>query len=143
MLARIASCTAGRLAWRLIERARQGRAKHLPIEIGAGSRIASMSFRMRASLVASLSFALFTSLTLYAVKFTSTWAAPEARSISFAGKKVAAIAMTDDLALRMSTEEALARELTAKKITAMASYRIIPGEELKNPERARAWFQRD
>jgi hypothetical protein len=102
-----------------------------------------MSFRRRAAAVAGLSFAVVTSLTVNAVKFTSTWAAPEAGAISFAGKKVAAIAMTDDLALRMSTEEALARELTAKKITALASYRIIPGEELKNPERARAWFQRD
>jgi hypothetical protein len=102
-----------------------------------------MHFRTRASLAIGLCMAIATSLTVYAVKFTSTWAAPGAGSISFAGKKVAAIAMTDDLALRMSTEEALARELTAKKITAVASYRIIPGEELKNPERARAWFQRD
>ena len=82
-------------------------------------------------------------VTLGAVKFTSTYAAPDAASISFTGKKVAAIVMTEDMALRMSAEEALARELTAKKLIATASYRIIPGEELKNPERARAWFQRD
>jgi hypothetical protein len=82
-------------------------------------------------------------VTLGAVKFTSSWAAPEAPSISFVGKKVAAIAMTDDMPLRMSAEEALARELTSKKMNAIASYRIIPGEELKNPERARAWFERD
>lgn len=78
-----------------------------------------------------------------AVKFTSTWASPDAAKISFAGKKVAAIAMTDDMSLRMSSEEALARELTAKKMNAIASYRIIPGEELKDPEKAKAWFQRD
>jgi hypothetical protein len=93
--------------------------------------------------MASLSLFIAGGVTLGAVKFTSTWSAPDAASTSFAGKKVAAIVMTDDMALRMSAEEALARELTTKKMNATASYRIIPGEELKNPERARAWFQRD
>jgi hypothetical protein len=94
-------------------------------------------------LAATLTVAIAASVTLSAVKFMSSWASPDSASVSFAGKKVAAITMTDDMSLRMSTEEALARELTAKKIGAIASYRIIPGEELRNPDRARAWFQRD
>lgn len=102
-----------------------------------------MSMRLLAPVTATLSLAIAASVTLNAVKFTSTWTSPDSASVSFAGKKVAAIAMTDDVSLRMSTEEALARELSARKIDAIASYRIIPGEELRNPDRARAWFQRD
>jgi hypothetical protein len=102
-----------------------------------------MSIRPLAAVTATLSLAIAASVTLSAVKFTSTWTSPDSAAVSFAGKKVAAIAMTDDMSLRMSTEEALARALSARKIDAIASYRIIPGEELKNPDRARAWFQRD
>lgn len=39
------------------------------------------------------------------VKFTSTWAAPDAASVNFKGKKVAALVISDDLSLRMSAEE--------------------------------------
>jgi hypothetical protein len=97
------------------------------------------------------SFVLFSTLTVLAaagvvsgaVKFTSTWASPDARSVSFKGKTVAALAMTDDLSLRMSTEEALARELTAKGMRGVASYRMIPAEELKDVDKAKGWFQRE
>ena len=75
-----------------------------------------------------------------AVKFTSTWAAPEAKSISFKGQKVAALVISDDMSLRVSAEEALGRELTARGITGTPSYRIIPNQELKDVERAKAWF---
>jgi hypothetical protein len=78
-----------------------------------------------------------------AVKFTSTWAAPEARSVNFRGQKVAALVISDDLSLRMSAEEALARELSARAMQGVAAYRLLPTEELKNPDRAKAWFARD
>jgi hypothetical protein len=77
------------------------------------------------------------------VKFTSTWAAPEARTANFKGKKVAALVVSDDLSLRMSAEEALSRELSARGIQGVAAYRAIPAEELKNSDRAKAWLQRD
>ena len=79
-------------------------------------------------------------VTLSAVKFTSTWAAPGAKSITFKGQKVAALLISDDLSLRMSAEEALSRELTARGITGAAAYRIIPDAELRDVERAKAWF---
>ena len=44
-------------------------------------------------------------------KFISTWKAPEAANVSFAGKRVATLIISDDLNLRMSGEEALVREL--------------------------------
>jgi hypothetical protein len=82
-------------------------------------------------------------VTLGAVKFTSTWAAPEAANISFKGQKVVALVMSDDLSLRMSAEEALTRELTARGINGVSAYRLIPAQELKDPERARGWFERE
>ena len=80
---------------------------------------------------------------LGAVKFTSTWAAPGARSVTFKGKKVAALVISDDMNLRTSAEEALSRELTSRGMTGVAAYRLIPREELKDVERAKGWFERE
>ena len=78
-----------------------------------------------------------------AVKFVSTWASPDARAVSFKGKKVGALVISDDLSLRMSAEEALGRELTTRGMQGVAAYRMIPAEELKRVEQAKAWLQRD
>lgn len=76
-------------------------------------------------------------------KFSTTWGAPEAKGLSFKGRKVAALVVSEDLSLRMSGEEALARELTARGIEGSAAYRQIPAPELKNPDAAKRWFERD
>lgn len=95
-------------------------------------------------LVASLIAAALTATAVTAaVTFTSTWAAPDARSVSFKGRKVAALLISNDLSLRMSAEEALGRELSARGMQAVAAYRTIPTEELKNVDRAKAWLQRE
>ena len=76
-------------------------------------------------------------------KFTSTWKAPEAAGVSFAGKKVAALIISDDQDLRVSGEEALVRELAAIGLAqTVASYRMVPKEELRDPEKARGWYER-
>ena len=75
-------------------------------------------------------------------KFTSTWNAPEAVGVSFAGRKVAALVMSTDQNLRISGEEELVRDLTARGVQGVATYRMIPQEELTDPERARPWFER-
>ena len=80
---------------------------------------------------------------LGAVKFTSTWASPDAASVVLKGQKVVSLVMSDDLSLRMSAEEALTRELTARGINGVPAYRLIPPQELKDPERARGWFERE
>lgn len=76
-------------------------------------------------------------------KFTSTWGAAEARTTNFKGKRVATLVVSEDMSLRMSGEEALARELAARGIQGIAAYRAIPAPELKNPDAAKAWFERD
>ena len=77
-----------------------------------------------------------------APKFTSAWRSPDAASVSFAGKKVAALVIAQDDSLRMSGEEALVRELTARGLQAVATYRIAPKEELQSADRAKGWFEK-
>lgn len=74
-------------------------------------------------------------------KFTSTWKAPGAAGVSYAGKKVVGLIVSDDLSLRMSAEEALARELTARGAQGVAAYRVIPKEEIRNTDSAKRWFE--
>jgi len=77
-----------------------------------------------------------------APKFTSAWRSPDAASVSFAGKKVAALVIAQDDSLRVAGEEALVRELTARGLQSVATYRIAPKEELKSADRAKGWFEK-
>jgi hypothetical protein len=77
-----------------------------------------------------------------APKFTSVWRSPDAASVSFAGKRVAALVIAQDESLRISGEEAIVRELSARSLSSVASYRIVPKEELRNADRARTWFEK-
>lgn len=97
----------------------------------------------RRPLLALVFLALAGATALADAKFSSVWGAPEARTTSFKGKKVAALVVSEDLSLRMSGEEALARELTARGIEGSAAYKQIPAPELKNPDAAKRWFERD
>ena len=85
---------------------------------------------------------VFVTLLSAAPKFTSAWRSPDAGSVSFAGKKVAALVIAQDDSLRMSGEEALARELTARSLQSVATYRIAPKEELQSGDRAKVWFEK-
>lgn len=94
----------------------------------------------RAALILSIScLALFVDDTK--AKFTSTWKAPGTEAVSYAGKKVVGLVVSDDLSLRMSAEEALARELRARKVDGVAAYRMIPREEIRDKDRAKRWFE--
>jgi hypothetical protein len=77
-----------------------------------------------------------------AVTFTSRWKSIDAGGVSFAGKKVAALVISHDESLRVAGEEALARELTARGMQGVATYRIAPKEELQSGERAKVWFEK-
>lgn len=75
-------------------------------------------------------------------QFLSTWRAPGTEPIDFSGRKVAAVLIIDDDNLRVSAEEALARELNARGAIGVPAYRIIPKPELKKPDAAKGWFER-
>ena len=79
---------------------------------------------------------------LAAVKFTSTFKSIDAGAVSFAGKKVAALVISNDDSLRVAGEESLVRELSARGMQAVATYRIAPKEELQRAETAKPWFER-
>ena len=81
-------------------------------------------------------------VVITAPKFLAVWKSPEVARLSFAGKKVAALVITDSQSLQMSGEEALTRELTARGVTGTPTYRFVPREELKSAEMAKGWFER-
>jgi hypothetical protein len=74
--------------------------------------------------------------------FTATWKNPAAGNVTYAGRKVVGLIVSNDMALRQSTEEALARELTAKGVRGIPAYQMIPMEEIRDKDRAKAWFER-
>jgi hypothetical protein len=86
-------------------------------------------------------FVLIAATAAAGPKFLSVWKAPDVSRLNLAGKKVAAIVITDDQSLQQSGEEALTRELAARNVTAVASYRMIPREEIRNRDKARTWFE--
>jgi hypothetical protein len=81
-------------------------------------------------------------LTAASTKFKSTWKAPGLEPVSWAGKKVVALVISDDDSLRVSSEEGLSSELTDRGMVGVPSYRIIPKPEVKDPDKARGWFER-
>ena len=96
----------------------------------------------RQLVLSALTLIAASSISFAAVKFTSVWAAPDAATVSFKGQKVVALVISDDMSLRMSAEEALTRELSARGMQGVSAYRLIPSEELKDPERVKGWFER-
>lgn len=97
---------------------------------------------MRRSIITLMLATLLVGAVAAKAKFTSTWKAPGAQSVSFAGKKVVGLIVHDDMSLRMSAEEALARELTNRGLQGVAAYRLIPKEEIRDPKLVKAWFER-
>jgi hypothetical protein len=96
--------------------------------------------------VTRIFIAVFLTLSTVAVtaapKLTNVWKSPEVTRLNFAGKKVAALVLTSSQSLQMSGEEALARELTARGVNGVATYRVAPSEVLKKVETAKAWFEK-
>jgi hypothetical protein len=97
---------------------------------------------MRRIFVNAVMVVLVAGTVVYAAKFKSTWKAPDAGRLGFAGKKVAALVITDDQNLQIAAEESLARELNARGVQGVAAYRLIPKEELRDKDKAKGWFER-
>lgn len=91
-----------------------------------------------------LLLALAGSVAAYAqsYEFRSTWKAPGVQKLEIAGTKVAAVMISHDESLRMSVEEATARQLTSRGWEGVAAHRSVPREVLEDADQARAWFER-
>ena len=101
-----------------------------------------MSGRVRTLLTTTAIVVTAVSALAAAIKFTSTFKSMDAGGVNFAGKKVAALVISNDDSLRVAGEESLVRELNARGMQAVATYRIAPKEELRRPETARPWFEK-
>jgi hypothetical protein len=76
------------------------------------------------------------------IRFNSTWKHIDAGTVSFAGKKIAALVISNNDSLRVSGEESLTRELNARGLQAVPTYRIAPKEELQKSETAKPWLEK-
>jgi hypothetical protein len=93
-------------------------------------------------LLTVVTIALAAGAVVFAAKFKSTWKAPDVDRLNFAGKKIAAVVISDDQDLQVSTEEELARQLTALGLQGVPSYRVAPREVLREKGAARGFFER-
>ena len=76
------------------------------------------------------------------VKFLSTFKSLDAGATNFLGKKVAALVISNDLGVRVPAEEAMVRELNARGMQGLATYKIVPREETTRAESAKTWFDK-
>ena len=70
--------------------------------------------------------------------FESTWRNPEGTPLRFAGRKVAAVFVTNDAVFRRRAEDAMAREITARGAVGVPSYTFLGDKELKDRDAAKA-----
>lgn len=75
--------------------------------------------------------------------FQSTWNAPGAEPLNFAGKKVGALVISKDDELRNRAEFALARAITAQGAVGLASYALVPKELIQDKDRAKAMLEKE
>jgi hypothetical protein len=81
--------------------------------------------------------------TAYAgTSFVSTWKAPDAELMNFKGKKVAALVVSTEQAVRFGGEDALAAEITARGAVGVPAYSVVPKELLQDKEKAKAFLEK-
>ena len=97
---------------------------------------------MRRAITVIIGIALISVSVHAGTKYKTTWRAAEIGPQSFAGKKVAAVVISGDESLRVSSEEALVRELAGRGVQGVAAYRIVPKEALRQADTARPFFER-
>ena len=73
----------------------------------------------------------------------STWKDPSAAPLRLKGKKVVALVVTDEEALRNAAEDEAAREITAHGGVGVPAYTLLPQAQIHNKERARAIFEKE
>jgi hypothetical protein len=74
--------------------------------------------------------------------FQSSWKNPAAEPGNFKGKKVAALIVSKEEAVRYGAEDALARELTARGAVGIAAYSLIPKELIQDKDKAKEFLEK-
>jgi hypothetical protein len=70
----------------------------------------------------------------------STWKNPAAARLDLKGRKVAAVVLIDEQALRYAAEDALAGEITAHGGVGIPAYTLVPKEQIRDKDKAREVF---
>jgi hypothetical protein len=70
--------------------------------------------------------------------FQSTWKAPDAGPLHFAGKKVAAIVLTKNPAARAAAEDLLAKKITGRGAEGITGYSLLTPSDLDDHEKAKS-----
>jgi hypothetical protein len=92
-----------------------------------------------AGLVATAAVTLLACAT---TTFHSTWRSPASESLNFRGKRVAALILSEEEALRFAAEDALAREITAHGGVGVPSYTLLPKGLVRDKEKARELLEK-
>jgi hypothetical protein len=75
-------------------------------------------------------------------KYISVYRNPAAGVIDFSGTKVAAFVVVPDQGIREGREETLASELRRRGVNCLAGYTVLPGELVKDREKAKEFLKR-
>jgi hypothetical protein len=70
--------------------------------------------------------------------FQSTWRSPDAQPLRLSGRKVVAVFVTNEPALRRRAEEAMVREITVRGADGVPSYTFLSDSELKDRDAAKS-----
>ena len=73
----------------------------------------------------------------------STWKNPAAAPLNLKGKKVVALVVIDEEALRYAAEDEAAREISAHGAIGVPAYRLLPQAQIRDKEKARAIFEKE
>ena len=94
-------------------------------------------FRVHAAVAATLLGIVACSSTT----FDSTWRAPDARPLQLTGKKVVAIFVNKNMAMRRTAEDTLAREISSHGAQGVPGYTIFGEEEIRDQAKVREKLQ--
>jgi len=79
----------------------------------------------------------FSMVACASTKYVSSWKAPDAQPINFAGQKVLALVVSPNESTRRAAEETLARDLTSRGVQGVVGYTVLPSEVVKAEDRAK------
>ncbi len=99
-----------------------------------------MNVRLNTSLQLTAVILLACALSQAGTKYVSIFKSPKVGLIDFAGKKVAAFVIIPDEVMREGREETLASELRRRGVDCIAGYMVLPGELVRNREKAKAFL---
>ncbi|HEY1252070.1 MAG TPA: hypothetical protein VGH97_12850 [Thermoanaerobaculia bacterium] len=90
---------------------------------------------------ATVAAAVLGLLACSSTTFDSTWRAPDARPLQLTGKKVVAIFVNKNMAMRRAAEDTMAREITSHGAQGVAAYTIFGEEDIRDQAKVRDKLQ--